>query len=346
VELVLREESPGTSAPSPSRPRCWTPRGGRGGHDRSDFPRGDGVRRGKRRLLHPGGGGAPPDLLDALPGEVQRSRGSTSSCPSFTRRSASRRCSWGPAASTTLLGGGAGARRHARLADSVVAREYRSPQGGPSRARHGGGAESIAAPSSSTSFRRSRPFSSVRISRRSAYRARSRRGLLRFLTRAPSRGGGGGRLGEGRVAASLLMARCRRAADRTSRAWISRRIISKLNDMMCETTTEDKFRRCSTGASTWKRRLPLHERGAHLPCLSAGKNKVTVLDYSGLILGVNPGFIYEEKVVAFDPGDVLADHDRRGDRGDETREGNLFGRSVSTICCAPLRQTARRSGGR
>ncbi|MDD4857676.1 MAG: SpoIIE family protein phosphatase [Candidatus Krumholzibacteria bacterium] len=109
------------------------------------------------------------------------------------------------------------------------------------------------------------------------------------------------------VPASLLMASLQ-ASLRSNMDRMERpvELVGRLNTMMCETTTEDKFATLFYGCLDMERNTLGYTNAGHVfPVIVRAGGEVEVLDYSGLILGVLPGFEYELKSLRFDPGDVL-----------------------------------------
>jgi serine phosphatase RsbU (regulator of sigma subunit) len=83
-------------------------------------------------------------------------------------------------------------------------------------------------------------------------------------------------------------------------------LVGKLNDMMCEATTEDKFATLFYGCLDMDRNVLLYTNAGHVfPTFLSAGGRVETLDYSGLILGVLPGFQYERFERFLEPGDTL-----------------------------------------
>ncbi len=83
-------------------------------------------------------------------------------------------------------------------------------------------------------------------------------------------------------------------------------LVGKLNDMMCEATTEDKFATLFYGCLDMDRNVLLYTNAGHVfPTFLSAGGRVETLDYSGLILGVLPGFQYERFERTLEPGDTL-----------------------------------------
>jgi sigma-B regulation protein RsbU (phosphoserine phosphatase) len=83
-------------------------------------------------------------------------------------------------------------------------------------------------------------------------------------------------------------------------------LVGKLNDMMCEATTEDKFATLFYGCLDMDRNLLMYTNAGHVfPTYIGSGGRVETLGYSGLILGVLPGFQYERFERSLAPGDTL-----------------------------------------
>jgi serine phosphatase RsbU (regulator of sigma subunit) len=109
------------------------------------------------------------------------------------------------------------------------------------------------------------------------------------------------------VPASLLMASLQ-ASLRSNMDRMERpvELVSRLNTMMCETTTEDKFATMFYGCLDMEHdRLNYTNAGHVFPAVLRSNGRLEVLGYSGLILGVVPEFIYEHQALRFEPGDTL-----------------------------------------
>ena len=101
-------------------------------------------------------------------------------------------------------------------------------------------------------------------------------------------------------------------------------LVSRLNTMMCETTTEDKFATLFYGCLNMDRDTLGYTNAGHVfPVVVRSGGRFEVLEYSGLILGVLPEFEYEERSLRFGPGDIARRNERRRNRGDERRGGLL-----------------------
>jgi sigma-B regulation protein RsbU (phosphoserine phosphatase) len=109
------------------------------------------------------------------------------------------------------------------------------------------------------------------------------------------------------VPASLLMA----SLQASLRAMKDRMtdpvaVIGRLNDVMCEITSSDKFATMFYGCVDLRRNEVAYSNAGHFfPVMVRGGGEVEVLDYSGLILGVKPGFQYEMHKTKFKPGDMI-----------------------------------------
>jgi len=109
------------------------------------------------------------------------------------------------------------------------------------------------------------------------------------------------------VPASLLMASLQ-ASLRSNMDRMERpvELVSRLNTMMCETTTEDKFATLFYGCLDMERDTLGYTNAGHVfPILIRSGGRVEILDYSGLILGVIPDFGYELRSLKLAPRDVL-----------------------------------------
>jgi len=103
------------------------------------------------------------------------------------------------------------------------------------------------------------------------------------------------------------------------------RVVGTLNDVMCDSTASDKFATLFYGCLDMKHdTLHFSNAGHVFPVLVRDGGRIELLDYSGLILGVQPGFPYEGRNLKFHPGDtlvVLTD----GVTEAENSDGDLFG---------------------
>ncbi|MCK4350905.1 MAG: SpoIIE family protein phosphatase, partial [Candidatus Krumholzibacteria bacterium] len=102
-------------------------------------------------------------------------------------------------------------------------------------------------------------------------------------------------------------------------------VVSTLNNVMCENTAPDKFATLFYGCLDMKHDSFHFSNAGHVfPALIRDGGKVDILDYSGLILGVQQDFGYEARELKFYPGDtlvVLTDGVTEAEAGD----GELFG---------------------
>jgi serine phosphatase RsbU (regulator of sigma subunit) len=128
------------------------------------------------------------------------------------------------------------------------------------------------------------------------------------------------------VPASLLMA----SLQASLRAMKDRMtdpvaIISRLNDVMCEITSSDKFATMFYGCVDMDHNEVAYSNAGHFfPVVVREGGVVEVLDYSGLILGVKPGFPYETHKTKFRPGDMIV-VTTDGVTEAENRAGDLYG---------------------
>jgi sigma-B regulation protein RsbU (phosphoserine phosphatase) len=109
------------------------------------------------------------------------------------------------------------------------------------------------------------------------------------------------------VPASLLMASLQASLrSNMDRMEWPVEVVGKLNEMMCATTTEDKFATMFYGCLDMDRDVLNYSNAGHVfPVIVKSHHRVETLDYSGLILGVVPEFEYEHKRLALSPGDTL-----------------------------------------
>ncbi len=144
------------------------------------------------------------------------------------------------------------------------------------------------------------------------------------------------------VPASLLMA----SLQASLRATMDRMddpvgVVGRLNDVMYENTASDKFATLFYGCLDLRNHEIVYTNAGHFfPVVVRSDAEVEVLDYSGLILGVKPGFKYEKKKLKLKPSDtlvVITD----GVIEAENREGELYGEQrlyslLSSLqgCCA------------
>ncbi len=128
------------------------------------------------------------------------------------------------------------------------------------------------------------------------------------------------------VPASLLMA----SLQASLRAMKDRMtdpvaIIGRLNDVMCEITSSDKFATMFYGCVDLERNEVAYSNAGHFfPVVVREGGRVDVLDYSGLILGVKPGFPYETHKTKFKLGDMIV-VTTDGVTEAENRAGELYG---------------------
>ncbi len=128
------------------------------------------------------------------------------------------------------------------------------------------------------------------------------------------------------VPASLLMA----SLQASLRAMMDRMddpvgVVSRLNDVMYEITSSDKFATMFYGCVNCRKHEIVYTNAGHFfPVILRDNGDVEVLDYSGLILGVTPGFTYERHKAKMRLGDtivVTTDGVTEAENGD----GELFG---------------------
>ncbi len=107
--------------------------------------------------------------------------------------------------------------------------------------------------------------------------------------------------------ASLLMATLQASLrSNMGRMEYPAELVATLNDMMCEATTEDKFATLFYGCLDMDTSVLSYTNAGHVfPAFIRSGGRAEVLDYSGLILGVLPGFKYERFELALEPGDTL-----------------------------------------
>jgi len=128
------------------------------------------------------------------------------------------------------------------------------------------------------------------------------------------------------VPASLLMASLQASLrSNMDRMEWPVEVVSKLNEMMCVTTTEDKFATLFYGCLDMDKDVLNYTNAGHVfPVVIKSHHRVETLDYSGLILGVVPEFRYEHKRLALSPGDTLV-VTTDGVTEAENSRGDLFG---------------------
>jgi serine phosphatase RsbU (regulator of sigma subunit) len=107
--------------------------------------------------------------------------------------------------------------------------------------------------------------------------------------------------------ASLLMATLQASLrSNMDRMEYPSELVGTLNEMMCEATTEDKFATLFYGCLDMDTSVLSYTNAGHVfPAFIRSGGRVEVLDYSGLILGVLPGFTYECFKLSIEPGDTL-----------------------------------------
>ena len=128
------------------------------------------------------------------------------------------------------------------------------------------------------------------------------------------------------VPASLLMASLQASLrSNMDRMEWPVEVVTKLNLMMCATTTEDKFATLFYGCVDMDSDVLNFTNAGHVfPIVVKNDRRVETLDYSGLILGVVPEFKYEHRRVALSPGDTLVVMTDGVTEAANTR-GDLFG---------------------
>lgn len=128
------------------------------------------------------------------------------------------------------------------------------------------------------------------------------------------------------VPASLLMA----SLQASFRSMMDRMedpiaVVGKLNNVMCDITAPDKFATLFYGClDTRKHELQYTNAGHFFPVVVREGGAVEVLEYSGLILGVQPEFSYENRRLKLHPGDTLV-VTTDGVTEAENMDGDLFG---------------------
>jgi serine phosphatase RsbU (regulator of sigma subunit) len=102
-------------------------------------------------------------------------------------------------------------------------------------------------------------------------------------------------------------------------------VISRLNDVMCDITSSDKFATMFYGCVDLQQHEVAYSNAGHFfPVIVREGGAVDVLDYSGLILGVTPGFPYEARKAKFKKGDMIV-VTTDGVTEAENRAGDLYG---------------------
>jgi sigma-B regulation protein RsbU (phosphoserine phosphatase) len=144
-----------------------------------------------------------------------------------------------------------------------------------------------------------------------------RNGLLAFTVADVS--------GKG-VPASLLMASLqasfRSLMDRMDNPLA---VVGRLNNVMCDITAPDKFATLFYGClDTRRHELQYTNAGHFFPVIVRGGGEVEVLDYSGLILGVQPEFPYQHHKLKMHAGDTLV-VTTDGVTEAENMQGELYG---------------------
>jgi serine phosphatase RsbU (regulator of sigma subunit) len=128
------------------------------------------------------------------------------------------------------------------------------------------------------------------------------------------------------VPASLLMASLQ-ASLRSMKDRMTEpvEVIGGLNDVMCDITSPDKFATMFYGCVDMQHDEVAYSNAGHFfPVVVREGGAVDVLDYSGLILGVSPGFPYEMHKTKFRPGDMIV-VTTDGVTEAENRTGELYG---------------------
>lgn len=102
-------------------------------------------------------------------------------------------------------------------------------------------------------------------------------------------------------------------------------VVSRLNDVMYELTSPDKFATMFYGCVDLKKHEITYSNAGHFfPVVVRKDGKVEELDYSGLILGVSPGFPYQSRKIRLNPGDsIVVTTD--GVTEAENSKGELYG---------------------
>lgn len=128
------------------------------------------------------------------------------------------------------------------------------------------------------------------------------------------------------VPASLLMA----SLQASFRSMMDRMedpvaVVGRLNNVMCDITAPDKFATLFYGClDTRRHELRFTNAGHFFPTVVRDGGTVEVLDYSGLILGVQPEFPYERRKLKMHPGDTLV-VTTDGVTEAENGQGELYG---------------------
>ncbi|MBN1165132.1 MAG: PP2C family protein-serine/threonine phosphatase [Candidatus Krumholzibacteriota bacterium] len=128
------------------------------------------------------------------------------------------------------------------------------------------------------------------------------------------------------VPASLLMA----SLQASLRAIMDRMddpvaVISRLNDVMCDITATDKFATMFYGCINLRKNEVVYTNAGHFfPVVVRENGEVEELDYSGLILGVTPGFEYCKRKIKMGSGDIIV-VTTDGVTEAENTQGELYG---------------------
>lgn len=102
-------------------------------------------------------------------------------------------------------------------------------------------------------------------------------------------------------------------------------VVGRLNNVMYDITAPDKFATLFYGCLDLKKHEVIYTNAGHFfPVVIRKGGRLDVLDYSGLILGVQPGFPYENRKLKMKPGDTLV-VTTDGVTEAENISGNLFG---------------------
>ena len=128
------------------------------------------------------------------------------------------------------------------------------------------------------------------------------------------------------VPASLLMA----SLQASFRSLMDRMedpvaVVGRLNNVMYDITAPDKFATLFYGClDTHRHELQYTNAGHFFPVIMREGGAIEVLDYSGLILGVQPEFPYERRKLKIRPGDTLV-VTTDGVTEAENMDGELYG---------------------
>ncbi len=109
------------------------------------------------------------------------------------------------------------------------------------------------------------------------------------------------------VPASLLMASMQASLrSMKDRMEDPVKVVSSLNNVMCDITADDKFATLFYGCVNLSKNKLLYSNAGHFfPVIMRADGEIEELDYSGLILGVQPDFEYRNLKLKFKPGDTL-----------------------------------------